>query len=265
MRSELDFLYFGNRKQTHQNMPTAIIIDDIPEARQTLKEDIETYCPNVNVIGEAEGVVTGAKILKKENPDIVFLDIQMKDGSGFDLLEILPEISFKIIFTTASDAHAIRAFRFAAIDYLMKPIDPDELMESVEKAQDQLSGEGEKVDLLLQSMKSNHAPKKLALHTLEKIHVVEINNILRCESSGNYTIFYFSDRPKLLVTKTLKEYDKLLSEFSFLRVHQSHLINSNQIKEFVKSDGGYIVMHDGVKIPVSVRKRAAVVKMLENL
>ncbi|MCR9287610.1 MAG: LytTR family DNA-binding domain-containing protein [Bacteroidetes bacterium] len=246
-------------------MPTAIIIDDVAQARQTLKEDIEIYCPNIEIVGEAEGVVSGAKLLRKINADVVFLDIQMNDGSGFDLLEILPEINFKIIFTTASDAHAIRAFRFSAIDYLMKPIDPDELVEAVNKAANQLSKDSEKVDLLLQNLRNGKPPSKLALHTLEKIHVVEINNILRCESSGNYTIFYFSDRPKLLVTKTLKEYDKLLGEYSFLRVHQSHLINSNQIKEFVKIDGGYIVMHDGIKIPVSVRKRASIVKMLDEL
>ncbi len=246
-------------------MPTAIIIDDVPQARQTLKEDIEHWCPELEIIGDAEGVVSGAKILREKVPDILFLDIQLKDGTGFDILEILPDIKSKVIFTTASDNYAIRAFRFSAIDYLLKPIDPDELVEAVSKAKNQLGGQSEKLNLLLDNVKNQSTPKKLALHTLEKIHVVEISNILRCESSGNYTIFYFSDRPKLLVTKTLKEFDNLLQEYRFLRVHQSHLINSEQIKEYVKSDGGYIVLHDGTKIPVSVRKRAAVVKMLEAL
>lgn len=246
-------------------MLTAIIIDDVAQARQTLKEDIDHWCPEIEVIGEADGVVSGAKILREKTADLLFLDIQLQDGTGFDILEILPDISCKVIFTTASDNYAIRAFRFSAIDYLLKPIDPDELVEAVSKAKSQIAGQKEKFDLLLDNVKSNTAPKKLALHTLEKIHVVEIANIIRCESSGNYTLFYFSDRPKLLVTKTLKEFDAMLQEYRFLRVHQSHLINSEHVKEFVKSDGGYIVLLDGTKIPVSVRKRASVVKMLEAL
>ena len=245
-------------------MPTAIIIDDIPEAIDNLQLDLKTYCPDIQVIGTASGVVTGAKLLKKTTPDLLFLDIQMQDGSGFDLLEILPNINFKLIFTTASDAFAIRAFKFSAIDYLLKPIDPDELVAAVEKATNQLNDNSENVSALLENVRDKNAPSRMALHTLEKIHVVEIDHILRLEATGNYTQFFFLDGTKLLVTKTLKEYDKMLSDNGFLRVHQSHLINLEQVKVYVKVDGGYLVMKSGAKVPVSVRKRPLVVKALDS-
>lgn len=246
-------------------MLNAIIIDDVPQAIQTLKEDLQDYCPEIEIIGTADGVVSGAKLLKQKTPDILFLDIHLKDGVGFDILEILPTINFKIIFTTGSDQHAIQAFKFSAVDYLLKPVDPDDLQAAVKKAKEQIEGQSEQLNLLKDHLNISNSPKRIALHTLEKIQIAEVNDILRCESSGNYTLFHFKNNPKLLVTKTLKEFDKLLTDYNFLRVHQSHLINGNQIKEFVKSDGGYIVMKDGKKIPVSVRKRPSVVKMLERL
>jgi len=243
----------------------AAIVDDVALARETLKEDLATYCPDIEIIGEADGVVTGSKLLKQINPDVVFLDIQLQDGSGFDILEILGDISFQVIFTTASDAFAIKAFKFSAIDYLLKPVDPDELMEAVNKLSKANISQQNSYDLLLNTVKEKTLPQRLALHTLEKIHVTEIADIVRCESNGNYTTFFFKNGQKLLVTKTLKEYDQLLSEHKFARVHQSHLINSHQIKEFVKVDGGYLVMHDGSKVPVSMRKKSVVMKLLGEL
>ena len=244
---------------------TAAIVDDVTQARETLKEDLATYCPDVEIIGEADGVVTGSKLLKKIKPDLVFLDIQLQDGTGFDILEILGDVNFQVIFTTASDAFAIKAFKFSAVDYLLKPVDPDELEEAVKKAAQVNISQKQSYDLLLDTVKEKKLPERLALHTLEKIHVTEIADIVRCESSGNYTTFYFKDGQKLLVTKTLKEYDQMLSEHHFARVHQSHLINAQQIKEFVKVDGGYLVMRDGSKIPVSIRKKSAVMKLLGEL
>lgn len=244
---------------------TAVIVDDVAQARVTLKEDLAAYCPDIEIIGEADGVVSGSKLLNKIKPDVVFLDIQLQDGTGFDILEILGDITFQVIFTTASDEFAIKAFKFSAVDYLLKPVDPDELIVAVQKVSKVNHSTQENYDLLLNTVKEQSAPKRMALHTLEKIHVTEIANIVRCESSGNYTTFYFKDGHKLLVTKTLKEYDQMLSEYHFARVHQSHLINAQQIKEFVKVDGGYIVMKDGSKIPVSLRKKSVVMKLLEDL
>lgn len=240
-------------------MIKAVIIDDIPEAIAVLKADLENYCVNIEVVGSAEGVVTGAKIIKELQPDLVFLDIQMKDGTGFDLLEILNEVNFKLIFTTASDEYAVKAFKFSAVDYLLKPIDPDELMDAVSRVEGQ-DKPAQRIDLLRENFVK---AKRIALNTLEKIHIVNVEEILRCESNINYTMFYFTDNSKLLVTKTLKEFDNLLSGHNFIRVHQSHLINTHFIKEFLKSDG-VIVMRDGTKVPVSTRKKQVLMDMISN-
>lgn len=247
-------------------MIKAVIIDDIEQARITLKKDFETYVPDIEVIGEASGVVEGVKLLRQVHPDVVFLDIQMQDGSGFDLLDLIQEINFRIIFITASDAHAIKAFRYAAIDYLLKPVDPDELTLAVEKLREKTSSENEKYKLLNETLKSgNKQQSKLALHTQEKIHVVNIADIVRCESNVNYTEFHFTDGKKLMVTKTLKEFEDLLTDHGFFRVHQSHLINTAFIREFIKTDGGSIRMENNHIIPVSTRKRTQVLEMIEKL
>ncbi len=247
-------------------MIKAILIDDIEQARVTLRKDLAVYANDVEVIAEAGGVVEGARLLKTLKPDVVFLDIQMQDGSGFDLLDILPEIPFRIIFITASDAHAIKAFRYAAIDYLLKPVDPDELVAALDKLRHQKINESEKYRLLNDSLKSaGKVQTRLALHTQDKIHVVNIADIIRCESNINYTEFFFTGDKKLLVTKTLKEFEDLLLSHGFYRVHQSHLVNTKFIKEFIKADGGYLLMNNGAQVPVSTRKRAQVVEMLEGL
>lgn len=244
----------------------AVIIDDILKARDFLKRDLASFCPQVELVGEAEGVVTGLKVIKKLRPDIVFLDINMNDGSGFDILELLDEIQFKVIFTTASDEYAIKAFKFSAVDYLLKPIDVNELTKAVEKAIAQGKSEGqEQVELLRDTVASSERMEKIALHTAEKIHICELKDIIRCESSINYTTFFFEDGHKVLVTKTLKFYDHLLTGSGFLRTHQSHLINLIHVKEFVKGDGGYILMNNAANIPVSARKRAEVVQVISGL
>jgi len=203
-------------------------------------------------------------LLRKVKPELVFLDIEMGDGTGFDLLEIMGDAPFNVIFTTAHDSFAIKAIKFSAIDYLLKPVDPDELVQAVERAKERQQTEPENVQALLNNIQEN-TNTRLALHTLDKIHVVHISEIVRCESSTNYTIFYFEDGKQLLVTKTLKEFDNLLSGHQFFRVHQSHLVNSAYIKEFVKGDGGYLVMKNGQEVPVSSRKRSMVMQMLSKL
>jgi two-component system LytT family response regulator len=237
----------------------AVIIDDIPEARTVLKFDLENYCDKIDVIGEADGVVSGAKLINELQPDLVFLDIQMQDGSGFDLLEILQNKTFKLIFTTASDEYAIKAFKFSAVDYLLKPIDPDELITAVARANEQDKAT-DRIGLLQENL---NKPKRIALNTLEKIHIVDIFDIIRCESNINYTMFYFIDGTKLLVTKTLKEFDALLADHQFIRVHQSHLVNAKYIKEFNKSNAD-ILMKDGAKVPVSTRKKQVLMEMIQS-
>ncbi|MCI5083659.1 MAG: LytTR family DNA-binding domain-containing protein [Saprospiraceae bacterium] len=241
----------------------AIIIDDAPDAIENLKMDLNSFCPNVEVVATASGVVEGAKVLRTQNElDILFLDIQLQDGTGFDLLEIFPQLKAKVIFTTASDAFAVDAFRVAAVDYLLKPIDPELLQQAVEKVRNQLQDQQATYALLKETMDKGELTGKIALHTLEKIHIVEIDQIVRCESSGNYTQFFFGNGQKLLVTKTLKEFDKMLSPHGFIRVHQSHLVNLDWIEAFLKQDGGYLLMKDGAQVVVSTRRRAPLLRLL---
>ncbi|MCB0687441.1 MAG: response regulator transcription factor [Saprospiraceae bacterium] len=241
-------------------MIKAVLIDDVPAALKMLASDLNQYCPEVEIVGTAGSVVEGAKLLKKLYPDVVFLDIELEDGTGFDLLQILPEVNFKIIFVTASDQHAIRAFRFSAIDYLLKPIDVDELKEAVFKAS--MVDSREKVDVLLDHWTDKAENNRLALHSSEEIKVVEIGNIIRCESDNNYTTFHFTNGTKFLVAKTLKSFDQILSEKGFYRVHQSHLVNVQHIKSYIKTEGGYLMMSDQSRVPVAVRKKTEVLELL---
>jgi two-component system LytT family response regulator len=240
-------------------MIKAVIIDDIQEAITVLTSDLQTYCKNIEVIGSANGVVSGAKRIKELKPDLVFLDIQMPDGTGFDLLEIIGEADFKLIFTTASDEFAIKAFKFSAIDYLLKPIDPDDLMKAVEKVEHQHNPTS-RLELLKGNLENQ---KKIALNTVDKIHIVQIEDVIRLESDINYTRFYFEDGSKLMVTKTLKEFDKMLSDHSFIRIHQSHLVNTNFIKEYTKQDGK-LVLKNGDRISVSSRKKSTLMDMISK-
>lgn len=248
-----------------QKIRTALI-DDNPHAIQILRDDLARMFPEVEIVGEADGVVQGAKLLRQVQPDLLLLDIQMGDGTGFDLLEIVPDLRFQLIFTTAHDEHAIRAFRFAAVDYLLKPIDPEELRRAVERAKKLLpkTPQSQQVQLpiLREYFQQKESPKTIALHTAEKIHIARLHDILRMEADGNYTEVHFTNGQKLLLTKTLKDFAQILENTGFLRAHQSHLVNFDHIKEFIKTDGGYIVMADGAKVPVAVRKRAEVVERL---
>ncbi|WKD86480.1 Sensory transduction protein LytR [Polaribacter huanghezhanensis] len=245
---------------------TAILVDDMPQALEMLTQDIANNHPMIQIIGTANSVVSAAKILQKEQPDMLFLDIMLGDGTGFDLLEIIPNLTSKIIFVTASDEFAIRAFKFAAIDYILKPYSNDELKNAIDKAMHQIQPKNEQLSVLQESIASpNQLPKKISLHTLGKIVVVSLDEIIRCKSDNNYTTFYFENGSKIMVTKTLKFYADLLKNNSFLRVHQSHLVNTKYIKEFIKSDGGYLVLKDKSTVSVSVRKRAEVIEALANL
>lgn len=245
---------------------TAIIIDDIKLARETLKADLSDYCPEIKLIGEADSVVSGLKLLKQEKPDILFLDIELEDGVGFDIIELLgDELDSKVIFTTASNEYAIRAFQVAAVDYLLKPVDPELLVTAVQKAMSGPASSKVQMNLLTDELKSDNQSSKIALHTMDKIVISDIKDIVRCEASGNYTTFYLINGEKVMVTKTLKEYDELLSDHQFIRTHQSHLANANLIKEYVKTEGGYLLMADDSNVPVSVRKRSEVVQYLDLL
>jgi two-component system, LytTR family, response regulator len=246
-------------------MTTAIIIDDVKAAREILRSDLQELAPDIDIIGEAESVVSGVKLLNQRVPDILFLDIEMPDGDGFDLLELVKDRSFKTIFTTASDAHALKAFKFSAIDYLLKPIDQEELSAALEKVRG-TKDDPQSLQLLQENISRTIGKmERMILNTQEKIHVVRLSDIIRCESDINYTRFYFKNGEKVLVTKTLKEFDEMLHDNGFLRSHQSHLVNLDYIKEFDKKDGGHLNLTSGGYVPVSTRRKSAVMQALENL
>ncbi|QNM86228.1 response regulator transcription factor [Polaribacter pectinis] len=244
---------------------TAIIVEDNPLALEMLTTDISNNHKEIEIIGTATSVVEAAKLLRKKQPNILFLDIMLGDGTGFDILEIFHDLQSKIIFVTASDAHAIKAFKFSAIDYILKPYSDSDLEIAIDKVKDQIQPDKAQLEVLQQAVTSpNNKPKKISLHTSDKIIVVNIVDIIRCKSDNNYTTFYFKDGSKILVSKTLKYYADMLKEVGFLRVHQSHLINIKYIKEFIKSDGGYLLLTDKSNVPVSVRKKAEVLEILNS-
>ena len=239
-------------------MLRAIVIDDVDSIRTKNIDLIKSHCPNIAIIGQANSVKSGISLIKQIVPDLVFLDVEMPDGTGFDLLQMLNPIQFKVIFITGYEDFAIRAFRFSAIDYLLKPLDPVELVEAVNKAEESMHKEV--LELKLNPLFSNlERPKnlqKLVLKTAEKIYSVNIQDIINCESDKNYTTFYFINAPKLVVSTTLKEYETLLKPFNFFRAHQSHLINMLYFDHFIKTDGGNtIVMKNKNKIPLATRKK----------
>ena len=246
-------------------MYTAVLIDDMPDALQVLESDLKKHCPTISIIGKAGSVVAGAKLLRTVQPDLIFLDILLGDGTGFDLLEIVPNINAKLIFITASDEFAIKAFRFAAIDYLLKPLNSEQLVEAVHKATQLIKASTESIDLLKETINNpNKLPTRISLHSQDKISVVAIDKIIRCESDGNNTVFHLEGREKLFVTKTLKSFAVLLQDHAFMRVHQSHLINLNYLQDYIRKEGGYIKMTNGDRVSVAVRKKAQVIELLDN-
>jgi len=249
-------------------MLRAVVIDDIEKIRKENIAIIKSSCPSISIIGQADSVASGIKLIQQLTPDLVFLDVEMADGTGFDLLQKLNPITFKVIFITGYEDFAIRAFRFSAIDYLLKPLDRQELMEAVKKAEDSLGKEV--FDMKLHNLFSNlERPKnlqKLILKTSDKIYSINIQDIVNCESDKNYTTFYFINAPKLVVSTNLKEYETLLTPHNFFRTHKSHLINMAYFDHFIKSEGGNtIVMKNKSAIPLSVRKKEEFMVLLDNL
>lgn len=243
---------------------TCFLVDDIEDNLIMLEQDLHNLFPELKVIGKAKSVVEAAKELHNSNPDIIFLDIMLGDGTGFDLLEIYPNLKAKIIFVTASDEYAIKAFKFAAIDYVLKPYSDEDIKKAVNKAIQQLQPNKNQLDVLQEAFRTRRSPKKISLHTQDKISVVTIENIVRCQSDDNYTKFYLQDGTSILVSKTLKYFADLLIDSNFIRVHQSHLVNLKYIKEYIKSDGGYLLLVNKETVPVSVRKRAELIDAIQK-
>ena len=245
-----------------------IVIDDEDKLRKMLIDILKKYCQNIEIIGEAANVTDGVEIVKQLLPDLIFLDINMPDGTGFDLLSQVKDINFKLIFVTAYEEYAVKAIKFSALDYILKPIDFDEVILAIDKARDIINQEAynTKLDSLLSNIESpSKENKKIALNTSSNIYIVNVGDIIRCESDKNYTTFYLDTGKKLVVSRTIKEFDELLSSYDFFRTHKSHLVNIAYIKQYEKRDGGYIVLKDDSTVPVSLRKKEQLIKLFESL
>ncbi len=250
-------------------MIKAIVIDDEELGRNVLKNLIQKYCPEISVVGEASNIKEAKKAISETNPSLVFLDIEMPGGSGFDLLEQLKDSDFSVIFTTAYNQYAVKAFRYSAVDYLLKPINIDELLIAVKKV---LSPTSKKVmqssiDHLMDSYNNQGVSKnnKLALPTQEGLVFIDINDIVRCEADGKYTHCFILGGKKLYSTRSLKDFEEQLAPRGFCRIHHAHLVNLNHIKNYVKGDGGQVLMVNGDSVIVSKRKKEEFLNRLNKI
>ena len=238
-------------------MTNCIIVDDELKSRESLKILLEDFCTNVTVKALCESVEDAMDAIQKHKPDVVFLDIQLQRETGFDLLTKVPQINFEVIFTTAYSEYAIKAFKFSAIDYLLKPIDIEELKRAVAKVEKRKDDTiTSRLKELMNNLKSNSSENyKLALPTSDGLVFIKMLDIIYCEASSNYTDITLADGKKYVVSRTLKEYEDLLEGYNFYRIHNSYLINLNAIKKYVRGDGGYVIMSDDKSLDVSKRKK----------
>jgi two-component system LytT family response regulator len=245
---------------------TAILIDDEANNLDNLSRLLAQYCPEVQVIGSAMDAAEGKQLITGLRPGLVFLDIQMPGENGFQLLQQLPSHDFQLIFVTAYDQYGIQAVKFAAVDYLLKPINPQELKGAVSKAllrHDEKRRNAQLENLLQllhrQSFKEEH---RIALTTLKETRFLFTRQIVRCESDNNYCYFFLDNGEKLLVSRPIYEFESLLKDYGFLRCHQSHLINTQYVRSWVREDGGYLLLDNGDNVPVSRSKKEAVLQAL---
>jgi two-component system, LytTR family, response regulator len=238
-------------------MLKSVIVDDESKSRESLKILIEDFCDSVTVCALCQNVDEGIKAIQEYKPEVVFLDIQMQRETGFDLLTRIKDINFEVIFTTAYSEYAINAFKFSAIDYLLKPIDIEELKNSIAKLNKKLNENlSVKLENLIQNLRTTSSENfKLALPTSDGLFFVKVSDIVYCEASSNYTEIVTEDGKKHIVSRTLKEYDDMLTDHNFYRIHNSYLINLNSIKKYVRGDGGYVVMKNDRSLDVSKRKK----------
>lgn len=245
-------------------MLTAIIIDDESSSRHTLQKKIADYCSGITIIGECENAAEGIRMIEEKHPDIVFLDVQMPRMNGFTMLHQLKNRNFEIIFTTAYDHYAIQAIRVSALDYLVKPIEVDELKIAVEKAKEKRRrltiNPG--IETLLHNFLDQTQIQRIAIPSMEGLQFVEINDIIYLEAISNYTVIYLQSSPKLTISKTLKDFEELLPGQLFLRIHHSHLINKKHIQKYIKGDGGQVLMSNGQLLDVARRKKEEFMKAI---
>ena len=250
-------------------MLTSIIVDDEERNRDTLERMLQNFCPEVKILGKAASVKAAIELMEKEMPTLVFLDIEMPGGNGFTLLEHYQQPDFEVIFTTAHDLYAINAIKFSALDYLLKPINIRELQDAVKRAKQKVSKTSVSVQdkqRKFEALRSNLSQKdkkftKIAIPTSEGIDFVEADDILVAQADRSYAKFHLRNGKKIVVSRPLKDYEDLLEQCNFFRVHKSHMVNLNHIEKYVKGKGGYVIMNDGSHVDVSVRRKEELLKV----
>lgn len=245
-----------------------LIIDNEAPILAGLRIQLETYSPEMTALQEATGVATGRQAIENFQPDIVFLDVEMDDGTGFDLLKQLGSYNFQLIFITAHNKYAVDAFRFSAIDFLLKPIDTDDLLSSLEKAISNLKNKNlkEQIQVLNESLNAiSLEHKKIVLKDKDSIYFIKVNDIIRCHAEGPYTEFFVTGGQRITISKNLKEYEEMLEPFGFIRAHHSHLINIRKIIRFDKTDGCNLIMENNDEVPVSQRKKEHLLEIIAAL
>lgn len=246
-------------------MLRTIIIDDEKNNRDEIRQLLEKHFPSVSFVAEADGVKTGLETIIKFSPDLVLLDIRLMDGDAFDLLRQLGQINFKIIFITAYEEYALKAIKFSALDYLMKPVLLEDLKAAIARAESQIQKE---LNLKLAELSNNlnrSKDKRIVLKTADKLHFIAVNEIMRCEADCSYTTFFLTEGKKILVSGSIKDYEDILCEQGFYRLHKSHIVNLRFIKSYDKADGGTVILSDGTHVPVAVRKKNQLIERFNRL
>jgi two-component system LytT family response regulator len=247
-------------------MIRAIIVDDEPNCLDVLATLLERYCPEVTIVAACSSAEEALSVIAKENVQLLFLDIEMPHMNGFDLLQRIPRQDIQVIFTTSYDQYALKAIRFSALDYLLKPVDQEELQQAVRKASQRLSPAlPQQLDILLQKLNSpSRQVDRIALPTMEGLQLLPVDSIISCASSSNYTILSLKDNQKLIVSRTLKEIEEMLGDYSFLRVHHSYMVNLNETRKYIKGEGGQLIMSDGSSIDVSRSRKDELLRRLQG-
>jgi two-component system LytT family response regulator len=246
---------------------TTLIVDDEPDAVNFISSIIREYCPRLEIIGTASSAREGVKIILERQPELVFLDVEMPHGSGFDLLAQFPEKTFDVVFITAFNHYAIKAIKFSAVDYILKPININEFIEAVDKVlHKRLSGSSRNTNYseLLENLKTE-TPSKLAIPTSDGMEYLKTSDIIRVEADRSYSWFFLNDKRKILVSKNLNNYQELLSDRHFFRPHNSHLINLDHVKKYIRHEGGIIEMDDGSQVPISRARRDLFLAQMSKL
>ncbi|MCE4563405.1 response regulator transcription factor [Maribellus sp. CM-23] len=249
-------------------MIKAVVVDDEPAMQEVNCRLLNEYFPEIKLAGIGNSVGSGIELIKKEKPHLVLLDVELNEGTGFQILQQVKPYSFKVVFITGYDTYALKAIKFSALDYILKPVNEIEFQQAIQHAIDEIN-ESEKQQLqtgiLFESLQNENQGKKLVLKTMNSLHIVDADDILFCRSDNSYTTFHLADNEKIMVSRSIREYEELLSGHGFFRPHQSFLVNLNHVKKIDKSDGGFIIMKNKKEIPVSFRQKKRLIQMLENL